>query len=110
MEAKLWRPLYALIASLPHAPRRPKEQFDDRAVVLVLCWAALHHESRLWACDPGNWPRDLDRPLPSDSTVSRRARTAGVTQLFARAIAAAADAIDGSGGPPLVKQIDSKPL
>jgi hypothetical protein len=110
MEAKLWRPLYTLITSLPHPRRRPKEQFDDRAIVLVLCWAALNHESRVWACDPANWPADLDRPLPSDSTVCRRARRAGVGQLFERAMAAVGDLLDGPAGPPLVKVIDSKPL
>ena len=110
MEAKLWSALYRLILSLPHAGRRPKEQFDDRAIVLVLCWAALHQQSRLWACDPQNWPKDFDRPLPSDSTVSRRARTVGVTQLFARAIARAGSLLDGPAGPPLVKVIDSKPM
>src|SRR4051812_7615775 len=110
MEAKPWRALYRLIASLPHERRRPRQQFDDRAIVLVLCWAALHHRPRAWACDAGNWPADLDRPLPSGATVSRRARTVGVQQLFERAIAAAGNLLDGPGGPPLVKAIDSKPL
>lgn len=110
MEAKLWRPLYTLITALPHPRRRAKEQFDDRAIVLVLCWAALNHESRLWACDPDNWPADFDRPLPSDSTISRRSRRVGVPQLFARAMAAVADLLDGPAGPPIVKEIDSKPM
>jgi len=110
MEAKLWRALYRHVMSLAHTPRRPREQFDDRAIVLVLLRAAACHEPVCWACDPANWPADFDRPLPSGSTVSRRAATVGVQDLWARALAAASDRLEPPAGPPLVKAVDSKPL
>jgi hypothetical protein len=107
MEAKLWRALYRHVMSLAHPPRRPREQFGDRDVVLVLLRAAAYHEPVAWACDPANWPADLDRPLPSASTVSRRSNTVGVQQFWERAVAAASDLLGPV--PPLVKAIDSKP-
>jgi hypothetical protein len=107
MEAKLFAALYRLVFSLPHTPRRPREQFCDRWVVMVYCWSALHHRPACWACGARNWPASLDRPLISQSRLSRRLRTVGVQQLLERALAAGSDLF---GPPLLVKQIDSKPL
>lgn len=109
MEAKLWRAVYRHVLSLAHH-RRPREQFDDRMIVLVMLRAAAFGQPICWACRAGNWPSDFDRPLPSDSTVSRRLRTVGVQQLWERALAAVSDLLEGSAGAPLVKAIDSKPL
>ena len=109
MEAKLWRAVYRHVLSLAHH-RRPREQFDDRMIVLVMLRAAAFGQPICWACRAGNWPSDFDRPLPSDSTVSRRLRTLGVQQLWERALAAVSDLLEGSAGAPLVKAIDSKPL
>lgn len=110
MKAKLFAALYSLLFSLPHPRRRPKQQYPDQLIVLMLAWAALHHQSRLWACDKSNWPRDFHRPLPADSTLSRRARTCSVQQMLERAMARLSDLLDGPAGPPLVKAIDSKPM
>lgn len=106
MEAKLYRELYQLVHSTPHTPRRKREQFGDWWVLMVHLWAVLHDRSQSWACDPANWPPDLDRPLISQSRLSRRLRTVGVLQLLERVLARASDLF----GVPLVKQVDSKPL
>lgn len=106
MEAKLYRRLYQLVHSTPHTPRRKREQFSDWWVLMIHLWAVLHDRSQSWACDPANWPKDLDRPLISQSRLSRRLRTVGVLQLLERVLTRASDVF----GIPLVKQIDSKPL
>lgn len=106
MEASLYRRLYRRVHSIAHPPRRPRERYTDHWVVTVYLWAAGHDRPTCWACDPGHWPGDLDRPLPSPSRMSRRLRTVGVAQLLERALAAASDLFP----VPLVKAIDSKPL
>jgi hypothetical protein len=84
--------------------------YDDRWIVLVYLWSVLHHQPACWACDPANWPAELDRPLPSQSRLSRRLRTVGVQQFLERAVAAASDLLQPPSGPPLVKAVDSKPM
>lgn len=105
MEAKLFATLYHLLFSIAHPPRK-RQQFSDRWIALIYLWSVLHDRPVIWACDPKNWPREMDRPLPVDSTMSRRLRTVSVLQLIDRAMAQAADLF----GPPLVKTLDSKPL
>jgi hypothetical protein len=106
-EAKLFDALYRLVYATPHTPRRPRELYDDRWVVMVHLWGVLHDRSQSWACDPANWPDDwLDRPLISQSRLSRRLRTVGVLQLVERLLSAASDLFP----TPLAKAIDSKPL
>lgn len=106
MEAKLFAEVYRLVFSLAHPPGR-RHRFCDQWVVLVYLWSVLHDRSVLWACDVRNWPAALDACLPHESTMSRRLRTVPVVQLLQRATAALADRL---GPPPLVKQLDSKPL
>jgi hypothetical protein len=105
-EAKLFDALYRLIHATPHPPRRPRELHDDRWVVLVHLWGVVHDRGQSWACDPENWPDDLDRPLISQSRLSRRLRTVGVQQLVERLLSAASALFH----TPLAKAIDSKPL
>jgi hypothetical protein len=111
-EAKLYAALYHLVYATAHVARRARELYDDRWVVLVHLWGVIHDRSQSWSCDPANWPDALDRPLVSQSRLSRRLRTVGVLQLLERLQAAACDLLDAAarGGPPLVKAIDSKPL
>lgn len=105
MEAKLFASLYELIVSLHH-PRRKGVQFSDRWIALVYLWSVLHDRPASWACDQSNWPKTLDRPLPSQSCLSRRLRTVGVLQLLERARLAVSDL----SPTPLVKEVDSKPM
>lgn len=118
MEAKLYRALYKLVRSTPHTPRRPREQYADWWVVLIYLWSVLHDRRASWACKPQSWAGvELDGPLISQSQLSRRLRTVGVLQLIERLLSAASDLLEQHRDPPpqppqppLVKQIDSKPL
>jgi hypothetical protein len=108
MEAELYRALYRRVYAVAHPPRRAREQYDDRWIVMVYLWSVLHDRPVCWACDADNWPKALllDRPLPSPSRMSRRLRTVGVQQLLQRVLEATAELFP----VPLVKTIDSKPL
>jgi hypothetical protein len=106
MEAQLYRSLYELVWSLAHAQQK-RTRFNDRIIVMVYLWSVLWDRSVSWACDPANWAGRNAFELPSDSTMSRRLRTVGVQQLIERALAAGSDLF---GPPPLVKQVDSKPM
>lgn len=106
MEAQLYQSLYKLVWSLAH-PRQKRTRFNDRIIVMVYLWSVLWDRPVCWACDPANWTGRNAFELPSDSTMSRRLRTVGVQQLIERALAAGSDLF---GPPPLVKQVDSKPM
>ena len=106
MEAKLYGVVYRFVMGIAHRRRGKRQQFSDYTIVLVYLWSVLHDRPVRWACDRLNWPGALDRPLPSDTTMSRRLRSVGVLQLLERLLAAAADLTP----QPPVKLIDSKPL
>jgi hypothetical protein len=106
MEAKLYRVVYRFVMSIAHPRRGKRQQFSDYSIVLVYLWSVLHERPVSWACDRSNWPKELERELPSDTTMSRRLRSLGVLQLLERVLAAVADLTPVSP----VKLIDSKPL
>ena len=109
MEAKVFRALMRVVMSLPHTARRARQQFTDRWIILLYLWSAINDRPVSWACQEQNWPKDLlDRPLPSDATMSRRLRTVGVQQLLERLLATLSDLT--ATPAPLVKTIDSKPM
>lgn len=105
MEAEVYRLLERALMQLAH-PRSKGVVYTDQWIVLVLLWAALHDRTVSWACEARNWPEALRRPLPDQSTVSRRLRRVGVLQLLERFLRALAERFP----EPLVKTIDSKPL
>lgn len=106
MEAQLFSTLYRFLMSVAHPPRRAREQFNDRIIVLVYLWSVLHDRPVSWACQMQHWPGRQLCVLPSDTTMSRRLRTVGVLQLIERVTRAAAELFPVT----LVKALDSKPL
>lgn len=78
MERELWRWMIWGLKRLPR--RRPaRAVYDNRAVLAVALWAALHDRSILWACRRGSWPvQAWRRRLPDQSTMSRRLRDPGL--------------------------------
>lgn len=116
MERELWR---WIAWGLKRLPRRwPRGAvYDSRAVLAVLLWAALHDRSVTWACGRGNWPvQAWRRPLPDQSTMSRRLRDPLVLEDFERPVAilqrhprAAAGTIIVDGKPLAVSEFTSDP-
>jgi hypothetical protein len=84
MEGELWRQLYQWTerADKQHV-QPPRVVHRDVLVVRVYLWSALHERPVSWACEPASWPDHL-RPaaVPSQPTMSRRLRTAGVAALL----------------------------
>ena len=74
MERDVWRGMVAAIRRLPRwSPAGAL--YDNRSVLAVLFWAALHDRSILWATQRRNWPAQAwRRGLPDQSTMSRRLR------------------------------------
>lgn len=82
------RELYRLILqelrkTTPHLPIRGT--YTDQEIVSVFYFAVLNNRPVSWACDRRNWPicyLSHGRSLPSQSQMSRRLRTASVSQLL----------------------------
>lgn len=107
MEAKVYRALMKILNSIAHPGRGARRQFNDRWIIMVYLWSVINDRPVCWACDEQNWEKgQLDCPLPSNATMSRRLRTVGVLQLLERLLMALTDALP----TPLVKTVDSKPM
>ncbi|MBV9692456.1 MAG: transposase [Alphaproteobacteria bacterium] len=107
MERNLYQPLYEAVMAVSYPDPATGVSHSDRWVALAFLWSALHDRPRGWACDPRNWPPDL-RPcrLPSESTLSRRLRTAAVGRLLNALLARCR----GDPRHDWVKYLDGKPL
>jgi hypothetical protein len=107
MEAKVYGALLKILLSIAHSPRGARRQFNDRRIIMVYLWSVINDRPVCWACDEQNWQKaQLDCPLPSNATMSRRLRTLGVLQLLERLLLRLTDALP----TPLVKTLDSKPM
>lgn len=87
MEGELWRQLYQWTeqADKRHAQASRRLRHADVTIVRVYLWSSLHERPVCWACDASNWPAALlpaAAGLPSQPTMSRRLRTAGVQALL----------------------------
>lgn len=82
MDGKLWAKVYQTVMSLDH-PKTKGTTYSDGDIVLVILRASYDERSINWACRPENWQALAGPPrLPSQPTVSRRARTASVRTLL----------------------------
>lgn len=108
MERQLWPVLYHELRAVGERVRQKYVQRQPWVIAAVLLWAAVHDRPVSWACDPDNWRTTHLRldPLPSASTVSRRAKRAG----FAVFLNAVSERLRGAGLPGLVLAVDGKPL
>ena len=85
MERELFRALKGALRRLGRRRRNRRYRYTDATIVEVYCWAVLNDRPVVWACQLGNWPPGLRRgPLPSQSDMSRRLRTACVRALLTR--------------------------
>lgn len=84
MERELLVSLLRVAESLEDARGRPvRGSYTNLEVLAVLLWAALNDRPVSWATDRRNWPVCLRRrKLPSNSTLSRRARCGTIARLL----------------------------
>lgn len=107
MEYRLWQAIVAVVSSLDN-PRTPARfDFTDRDIVAVYYWAVIHDRPTTWALDRRHWPLHLRRrALPSDSTMSRRLKSAAVVTL----LDAVEERVIAPTAPGLFWMVDGKPL
>jgi hypothetical protein len=83
VEGQLWRLIVAVLATIDKRPKRADQAFGDEEIVKVFYWSVIHDRPVSWACQRRNWPLHLRRrPLPSNTTMSRRLRSASVVALL----------------------------
>lgn len=107
MEGQLWSAILMVVARVDKRRKPARETFSDAEIVRVFYWAVIHDRPLSWACRRQNWPPHAWRQtLPSDSTMSRRQRTASVVAL----LTAVERYVTRPAQPGLFWMIDGKPL
>jgi hypothetical protein len=104
MERELWNALYRLTCQLSND--RSGHAYPVRWIVGVYLWAVVHDRPVSWACRPENWPSSWRVRLPSQSTASRRLRTAAAVELLEQL----RNRCCHGPHPPDVSFLDGKPL
>lgn len=116
MERELWRWVATSLRLLPR--RSPRGAvYDNRSVLAVLLWAAMHERSIHWACQRANWPMQAwRRRLPDQSTMSRRLRDPRIfddlvrlLSIVQRRMAVAGDTLIVDGKPLAVSEFTADP-
>jgi hypothetical protein len=83
MDGKLWAKVYQTVMTIDHPNTSKRRTFCDRAIALVILRATYDERSINWACRPEHWLGvAAPKRLPSQSTVSRRAGSDGVSALL----------------------------
>jgi hypothetical protein len=78
MEDRLWLVLYQLIKEHLRRRRGKRQQYNDADLALLYFWSVLKERPVSWACDKRHVPPVWSGPLPSESAMSRRMRTASL--------------------------------
>lgn len=104
MERELWKQLYCVVVRLDNGWTNGFYRASE--IVVVFLWAVIHDRPTSWACDRRNWGSDPPAALPSQSTMSRRLRTAPIRKLLDDVEAA----LGGSVRHWWLQWMDSKPL
>jgi hypothetical protein len=114
MERELWSEVCRRVEEVERtwAADPPRLRHRTAAVARVYLWAALHDRPVSWACEPDHWQpwaragRWREPPLPTQSTMSRRARG----KPFAAFLAAVGVAFNAGRRVGPVKWLDGKAL
>jgi hypothetical protein len=108
MERELWKVVYRALKKVARRFEQRYVQLQAWRIAAVLLWAALHDRPVSWACDKRNWGTTRLKPgrLPSEATVSRRARKTS----FALFLNALTNELKGAGPPAWELIVDGKPL
>lgn len=101
-----WKRIESCVRGLAQRPASDRFEYGDADIVLTFLWGCYLEKPVRWACQRHNWPVYHAKPIPGESTMSRRLRTPSVLALLeaARVVLEAADL----GG--FVRIIDGKIL
>lgn len=106
MKRSDWRGIERCVRELAQHMASGRFDFDDADIVLTYLWACYHDKPIRWACQRCNWPVYHRRPIPSESTMSRRMRAARVSAL----LDATRRELEEGPEPGFVRAIDGKIL
>ncbi len=107
MEHQLWLSIVNVLTSIHKAPKPADFDFSDADIVKVFYWSVIHDRPIRWACRRWNWPSwQRRKPLPSESTMSRRLRTESV-QILLNTLE---QRVGAPKKPEIFWMIDGKPL
>ena len=107
MERDVWRWIARGLRRLPR--RWPTHAvYDNRQILALLLWAALHDRPVSWACRRSSWPvQAWRRRLPDQSTMSRRLRDPSIIEDLVRLLAILQQPMEDESDLLIV---DGKPL
>lgn len=106
MERSDWKRIESCVRALEEPRLGGRFDFSDADIVLTFLWACYFEKPMRWACRRSSWPVYHRRPIPGESTMSRRLRTARVQRL----IEAARVALENADPGGFVRVIDGKVL
>src|SRR5260221_1892355 len=108
MEPELWGETSAAISAVALGwERHAGDRHCTPLIVRVYHWACLHDRPISWACKPKHWtPSTRPEVLPSQSTMSRRARR----EDFERVLKRVSDRMNSKAQPSEVKEGDGQTL
>jgi hypothetical protein len=107
VEGQLWSLILAILRAVDKRRKRARQDFSDEDIVKAFYRSVIHDRPISWACQRRNWPLYLRRQqLPSNTTMSRRLRSASVVAL----LDALERRVTAPTHPHLYWMIDGKPL
>lgn len=106
MEHQLYRAIVIILRECDKGRRHASWDYQDELIVRVWYWAVIHDRPVSWACQRAHWPIWWRQELPSNSTMSRRLRTASVRRL----LQAMECRVTAPAHPGVFWKIDGKPL
>jgi hypothetical protein len=106
MEHQLYRAIVQIVNECGNSRGGGRFTFSNILVVLVWYWAVIHDRPVSWATQRCHWPIWRREKLPSNSTMSRRLRTASVRKLLHEV----ERRVTAPKQPGLFWNIDGKPL
>lgn len=106
MEHQLFKAILQVLRECDQGRRRADVTYQDVDIAAVWYWAVLHDRPVSWAVARVNWPIWHRTPLPSNSAMSRRLRTASVRAL----LRAVEQRLLAPERPGLFWKLDGKPL
>ena len=107
MEQELYKQVNLLIRQIVKNKTIKRAKFSDAQILSTYFWSVLHDRPVYWACKKRNWPIYYRRrPLPTESTMSRRLRTKQI-QLSLRELE---QTLKGKFTRSTCRFIDAKPL
>src|SRR3569832_286308 len=107
MDGERWKTVYRMAMEVGMLHHTPRVQYSDSTIALIQLWCAFNNQPVAWGCMNGNWPeQERDWPKPSESTMSRRLRTASVRGVLEEILSRCSL----RPAPSLFRYIDGKPL